>query len=189
MLQRGELRLSHTENTLTIAFESINYIYQHDIQYQYYLEGFDHQWSELSPSAEARFANVPPGTYTFHVKAIGRSNGRVLGESSLEVHIAQPWWNTWWAWLIYLCLLGFMAYLGWNYYQERLHRKYYDEKINFFVNTAHNIRTPLSLVLAPLADLAKDAHLGEQSRHFLELAQRNGDKLLRMVTELLDFQR
>ena len=189
MLQRGELRLSHTENTLTIAFESINYIYQHDIQYQYYLEGFDHQWSELSPSAEARFANVPPGTYTFHVKAIGRSNGRVLGESSLEVHIAQPWWNTWWAWLIYLCLLGFMAYLGWNYYQERLHRKYYDEKINFFVNTAHNIRTPLSLVLAPLADLAKDAHLGEQSRHFLELAQRNGDKLLRMVTELLDFQK
>ncbi len=44
------------------------------------------------------------------------------------------------------------------------------------VNTAHNIRTPLSLVLAPLADLAKDAHLGDKSRRFLEMAQRNGDK-------------
>ena len=189
MMQQGKLSLSHSDNTLTIAFESINYQYQHDIEYQYYLEGFDRQWSELSPVGEARFANLPPGTYTFHVKAIGRSNGRILGESSLEVHIAQPWWNTWWAWLIYLCLLGFMAHLGWGYYKERLHRKYYDEKINFFVNTAHNIRTPLSLVLAPLADLAQDTSLGEQSRHFLELAQRNGDKLLRMVTELLDFQK
>ena len=70
-----------------------------------------------------------------------------------------------------------------------MHRKYYDEKINFFVNTAHNIRTPLSLVLAPLADLAKDATLGDKSRKFLEMAQRNGDKLLKMVTELLDFQK
>ena len=47
----------------------------------------------------------------------------------------------------------------------------------------------MSLVLAPLADLAKDATLGDKSRKFLEMALRNGDKLLRMVTELLDFQK
>ena len=70
-----------------------------------------------------------------------------------------------------------------------MHRKYYDDKINFFVNTAHNIRTPLSLVLAPLADLAKDTTLGDKSRKFLEMALCNGDKLLRMVSELLDFQK
>ena len=70
-----------------------------------------------------------------------------------------------------------------------MQRKYYDEKINFFVNTAHNIRTPLSLVLAPLVDLSKDSHLSEKSRVFLDMAQRNGNKLLKMVTELLDFQK
>lgn len=189
MLQEGKLSFSHAENTLVISFESINYQYQHDIQYQYYLEGYDRQWSELSANQDARFANLPPGGYTFHVKAIGRSNGRVLGEASLRIHIAEPWWNSWWAWIIYLCLLSGIAYFGWDYYKERLHRRYYDEKINFFVNTAHNIRTPLSLVLAPLADLAKDASLSEQNRGFLDMAQRNGDKLLRMVTELLDFQK
>ena len=189
MLQDGKMRFSHSENTLVISFESINYQYQHDIEYQYYLEGFDHRWSEPSSDQQVRFANLPPGNYTFHVKAIGRSNGRVLGESSLRIHIAQPWWNSWWAWIVYLCLLSTIAYLGWDYYKERLHRKYYDEKINFFVNAAHNIRTPLSLVLAPLADLAKDTTLAEKSRNFLEMAQRNGDKLLRMVTELLDFQK
>ena len=188
-LQTGKMSFSHDENTLVIHFESINYPYQHDIQYQYYLEGYDHQWSAPSAYQQARFANLPPGSYTLHVKAIGRSNGRILGEKTLRIHIAQPWWNSWWAWIIYLCILSTIAYFGWDYYRERLHRKYYDEKINFFVNTAHNIRTPLSLVLAPLADLAKDATLGDKSRKFLEMAQRNGDKLLRMVTELLDFQK
>ena len=189
MLQEGKMSFSHDEKTLIVHFESINYPYQHDIQYQYYLAGYDHQWSVPSAYQQARFANLPPGSYTLHVKAIGRSNGRILGEATLRIHIAQPWWNSWWAWIAYLCILGVIVYFGWDYYRERLHRKYYDDKINFFVNTAHNIRTPLSLVLAPLADLAKDTTLGDKSRKFLEMALCNGDKLLRMVSELLDFQK
>ena len=189
MLQEGKMSFSHDEKTLIVHFESINYPYQHDIQYQYYLEGYDHQWSVPSAYQQARFANLRPGNYTLHVKAMSRSNGRILGESTLRIHIAQPWWNSWWAWIVYLCILGAIVYFGWDYYRERLHRKYYDEKINFFVNTAHNIRTPLSLVLAPLADLAKDATLSDKSRKFLEMALRNGDKLLGMVTELIDFQK
>lgn len=189
MLQEGKMSFSHDEKTLIVHFESINYPYQHDIQYQYYLAGYDHQWSVPSTYQQARFANLPPGSYTLHIKAKGRSNGRILGESILHIHIAQPWWNSWWAWIAYLCILGAIVYFGWDYYRERLHRKYYDDKINFFMNTAHNIRTPLSLVLAPLADLAKDTTLGDKSRKFLEMALRNGDKLLRMVTELLDFQK
>lgn len=189
MLQEGTLQLHHHENTLIVSFESINYQYQHDIQYQYYLEGYDRDWSKLSSYQLARFVNLPPGSYVLHVKAIGRSNGRELGATSLKISIAQPWWNTWWAWIVYLCILTAILYFAWQYYKERLQRRYYDEKINFFVNTAHNIRTPLSLVLAPLVDLSKDSHLSEKSRGFLDMAQRNGNKLLKMVTELLDFQK
>lgn len=189
MLQEGTLQLHHHENTLIVSFESINYQYQHDIQYQYYLEGYDRNWSKPSSYQLARFVNLPPGNYVLYVKAIGRSNGRELGATSLKISIAQPWWNTWWAWIVYLCILTAILYFAWQYYKERLQRRYYDEKINFFVNTAHNIRTPLSLVLAPLVDLSKDSHLSEKSRGFLDMAQRNGNKLLKMVTELLDFQK
>ena len=189
MLQDGTLRLHHHENTLIVSFESINYQYQHDIQYQYYLEGYDRDWSKLSSYQLARFVNLPSGNYVLYVKAVCRSNGRELGATSLKISIAQPWWNTWWAWIVYLCILTAILYFAWQYYKERLQRKYYDEKINFFVNTAHNIRTPLSLVLAPLVDLSKDTNLSEKSRAFLDMAQRNGNKLLKMVTELLDFQK
>ena len=112
MLQAGNLQLSHHENTFTISFESINYQYQHDIQYQYYLEGFDRQWSKPSPYQFARFVNLPSGNYVLHVKAIGRSNGRELGVTSLQVHVAQPWWNTWWAWIVYLCILTDILYFN-----------------------------------------------------------------------------
>ena len=189
MLQDGTLQLHHHENTLIVSFESINYQYQHDIQYQYYLEGYDRNWSKPSSYQLARFVNLPPGNYVLYVKAICRSNGRELGATTLKISIAQPWWNTWWAWIVYLCILTAILYFAWQFYKERLQRKYYDEKINFFVNTAHNIRTPLSLVLAPLVDLSKDSHLSEKSRVFLDMAQRNGNKLLKMVTELLDFQK
>ena len=189
MLQEGTLHLHHHENTLIVSFESINYQYQHDIQYQYYLEGYDRDWSKLSSYQLARFVDLPSGNYVPYVKAIGRSNGRELGATSLKISIAQPWWNTWWAWIVYLSILTAIIYFAWQYYKERLQRRYYDEKINFFVNTAHNIRTPLSLVLAPLVDLSKDSHLSEKSRAFLDMAQRNGNKLLTMVTELLDFQK
>ena len=189
MLQDGTLQLHHHENTLIVSFESINYQYQHDIQYQYYLEGYDRNWSKPSSYQLARFVNLPPGNYVLYVKAICRSNGRELGATTLKISIAQPWWNTWWAWIVYLCILTAILYFAWQFYKERLQRKYYDEKINFFVNTAHNIRTPLSLVLAPLVDLSKDSHLSEKSRVFVDMAQRNGNKLLKMVTELLDFQK
>ena len=189
MLQDCTLQLHHHENTLVVSFESINYQYQHDIQYQYYLEGYDRNWSKPSSYQLARFVNLPPGNYVLYVKAICRSNGRELGATSLNISIAQPWWNTWWAWILYLSILTAIFYFAWQYYKERLQRKYYDEKINFFVNTAHNIRTPLSLVLAPLVDLSNDSHLSEKSRAFLDMAQRNGNKLLKMVTELLDFQK
>lgn len=166
MLQDGTLQLHHHENTLVVSFESINYQYQHDIQYQYYLEGYDRNWSKPSSYQLARFVNLPPGNYVLYVKAICRSNGRELGATSLNISIAQPWWNTWWAWILYLSILTAIFYFAWQYYKERLQRKYYDEKINFFVNTAHNIRTPLSLVLAPLVDLSNDSHLSEKSRAF-----------------------
>ena len=189
MIQDGKLHLSHKENTFVVSFESINYQYQHDIEYQYYLEGFDSRWSPLSQTQQVRFDHLPPGQYLLHLKAIGRCNRRLLGETCLDIQIDQPWWNTWWAWGIYLCLLATMAYIGWDYYRERLQRKYYGEKINIFVNMAHNIRTPLSLVLAPLSELSKDQTLSEKGRDYLEVAQRNGNNLLRMINELLDFQK
>lgn len=189
MMQENEIVLAHNAAPFTIDFECINYRYQHDIVYQYYMEGYDRQWSALSASQYAYYTVLPPGSYVFHVRAVSGSSGRILGEATLPLRISQPWWNSIYAWILYLIIIGVVLYFVWNFYKGRIQQKYYDEKIDFFVNAAHNIRTPLSLVLGPINDLALLDNLPEKAKTYVGMAQRNGEKLFRMVSELMDFQK
>ncbi len=189
MMRQGEVRLRHDRNSLVVHFESINYRYQNDIVYQCYLEGFDRQWSPLFRRQDVRYANLPPGSYTLHVRSASKSDHRTLGLATLPITIGQPWWNTLWAWMTYTALLLWLVYMGWNYYRNRLQQRYDQEKIDFFVNTAHNIRTPLTLVLAPLKDIAADKGMSQRSHQFLDMAMENGNRLLTMFSQLLDFQK
>jgi PAS domain S-box-containing protein len=64
-------------------------------------------------------------------------------------------------------------------------------KTTFFSNVSHEFRTPLTLMLGPLQDLLSrsQTHLSPMAREHLELANRNGARLLRLVNTLLDFSR
>lgn len=188
-LMEGCIKLTHSENSFTIAFESICYRYRNDIAFQYMLKGFDDVWSESSDNSTAQFTNLPAGKYILKVRASSHNDKRILDEQNIEIVIAEPWWNSAWAWLIYCSILGFMGYLAMKNYHGKLERKYFNEKIDFFVHAAHDIRTPLSLVLAPLSEIAKDKGISDKSRESLSIAKNNGDKLLGMIGELLDFQK
>ncbi|MFZ0735126.1 MAG: response regulator [Candidatus Sulfotelmatobacter sp.] len=64
-------------------------------------------------------------------------------------------------------------------------------KTAFFSNVSHEFRTPLTLMLAPLQDLLarSQTHLTPTAKEQIELANRNGARLLRLVNTLLDFSR
>src|SRR5580700_9787312 len=64
-------------------------------------------------------------------------------------------------------------------------------KTAFFSNVSHEFRTPLTLMLGPLQDLLarSQTHLSPTAKEQLELANRNGARLLRLVNTLLDFSR
>jgi len=63
-------------------------------------------------------------------------------------------------------------------------------KTAFFSNVSHEFRTPLTLMLGPLAEaLAAGDAVAPDVHAQLEMAQRNGQRLLRLVNNLLDFSR
>jgi signal transduction histidine kinase len=64
-------------------------------------------------------------------------------------------------------------------------------KTAFFSNVSHEFRTPLTLMLGPLEDLLtrSDTDLSPAAKGQLELVNRNGIRLLRLVNTLLDFSR
>jgi signal transduction histidine kinase len=62
-------------------------------------------------------------------------------------------------------------------------------KTAFFSNVSHELRTPLTLMLGPVAELLAEADDGTAAHEQLELVQRNGLRLLKMVNTMLEFSR
>ena len=103
--------------------------------------------------------------------------------------VSQPWWNSWWAWTIYLFIIGFVFYFILRYKSNQLQKKYDEDKIRFFIDTAHDIRTPVTLIMAPLEDLNREQDLSDKARYYLNLAHESTRKLHSLITQLLEFEK
>ncbi len=189
MLQNREIVLSASQNSFDVDFEAINIGYRNDIAYQYILEGYDHDWSEMTMNGTARFPNVPPGSYTLKIKALRKSDGRALDEVTIGITVKEPWWNTIWARICYLAILAFVIYFIIRYKWYQLRKEHDEDKIRFFINTAHDIRTPLSLVMSPIEELKAQDGLSDKAQYLLGVAGANIRKLNAVTAQLLDFEK
>jgi len=187
--QVNNISLDYNQNTFSFDFIAIDLYNPDNYIYNYMLEGFDQNWVSKANILTADYVNIPSGNYTFKIRCINNSGGDILAERDIHITIGQPFWNTIWAWIIYLIIAISLLYLIWNYYKDKLMQKQSEEKIDFFINIAHDIRTPLSLVISPLNDLQKEQNLPAVVQSYIQLAKQNCDKLVSIVTQLLDFQK
>lgn len=107
----------------------------------------------------------------------------------MDIVIAQPFWLTIWAVLLYAAFLCLIAIILLRILILRKQRKVSDEKIHFFINTAHDIRTPLTLIKAPLEELREKEELSKEGISNMNTALRNVNALLRLTTNLINFER
>ncbi|MBM6991670.1 MAG: helix-turn-helix domain-containing protein [Prevotella sp.] len=110
--------LNHNQNTLSINFSNFNYRDMESTLYQFYLKGVDHGWRPVTNASHADYGELRPGRYVFHLKSA--NNGVWSEETQMILVIHQPWYNTWWAWTIYLCIIGAIAYWLYRQWQEKL---------------------------------------------------------------------
>ncbi len=103
--------LTYKQNDLTFGFAGDYSANPGNIIYSYMLEGFEHNWNTVT--AEHHFAiytNIPPGEYTFRVKASLSGNSAYGPEKKLHIIIYPPFWNTWWfRFLIILFVAGLIV--------------------------------------------------------------------------------
>ena len=185
-----ELKLSYSQNIFSLKVSSINYDYPSNILYSWKLEGFYDQWSRPGNENIIRFTNLSPGEYTLHIRAVSNEDKRiVLEERTMEISIAQPIWLSFWAMLIYAVVLAVIAIIALRMIILRKQRKISDEKIHFFINTAHDIRTPLTLIKAPLEEIREREALTKDGISNMNTALRNVNALLRLTTNLINFER
>ena len=189
MLQKREIVLGASQNSFDVDFEAINIDYRNDIAYRYILEGYDHDWSEMTMAGTARFRNVPSGSYALKIKAMRKSDGRVIDETAIGITVKEPWWNTVWAKICYLAIIAFVIYFIVRYKWYQLRKEHDEDKIRFFINTAHDIRTPLSLVMSPIEELKAQGGLSDKAQYLLDVAGANIRKLNAVTAQLLDFEK
>src|SRR5690606_14397191 len=114
----------------------------------------------------ANLSNIPHGDYVLKVKA--RSGSRDISENQMVIIISPPFWKTWPAYLLYIITVASIVIAGMRYYAERLKLKssllfekkqrvleheLNEERVQFFTGFSHELKTPLTLILAPIEDL------------------------------------
>jgi signal transduction histidine kinase/DNA-binding response OmpR family regulator len=199
-----KIRLSYEQSVFSFEFAGMNFNTPEKVRYAYKMEGFDQGWNYVNEERKATYTNLSPGTYTFLVKAtIDESNWS--GEpAAVKVVIRPPFYRTTVAYVIYVILLAVLAYWGYHYFEMYHRRKnearldrmkvkeeqeFYARKIEFFTVMAHEIRTPLSLIMAPLERLLSSNKWQAEEQEQLQLMDENSNRLMSLVNQLLDFRR
>lgn len=192
----SSLKLSHDQNLLTFDFAALEFTNPAQNQYRYQLVPVDKDWVSLGNKNSIQFANLSPGTYTFKVDG-SNNDGAWSGQpAELRFTIRPPWWNSWWAYLIYLAVAAAAVWHFYHYrlrqkieHQEALRLREMDEfKGRFFTNITHEFRTPLTVILGMTERLTADGGrlTVEDSKGKLGLIKRNGENLLRLINQILD---
>ncbi|TZF86280.1 response regulator (plasmid) [Pedobacter sp. BS3] len=201
-----KLTLNYQQASIAFKVAALNYINSSKNQYAYKLEGFDKndEWHYAGDQRIINYTNLPAGNYTFRVKA--SNNDGIWNETgrSIAITILPPFWKTTWAYIGYFLLFAGLLYL-FNYYSvktERLRHQLELEslshvkdqelaqrKMTFFTNISHEIKTPLTMILAPIERLLGMSDGDHKVQHQLALMHRNGQRLMRLINQLLDFRR
>lgn len=201
-----EIILNYDEAFISFRFAALNFVNPAKNKYAYKLEGFnrDEEWHFVGDQRYATYTNLDAGTYIFKVKAANNNEVWNNTPKTIKITVLPPWWATWWAFVLYLVILGGLFYLYNSYavktaklksdlsFQHLIHEKdhdLYQRKLNFFTNISHEIKTPLTLILAPLDKLLSLNEGNNRVQHQLMLMKRNGERLVRLINQLLDFRK
>ena len=136
-LADGQLSLTYDQRTFEILFESVNMRNHFDIVYRYQVG--DGEWSVPFDEQYIRFVNMEPGEHHLTLLCVSRTNGTIIDTKMLTIIIAQPWWNTWWMWCIYIALVILAFFGAWRVYL--LHQKYLRLSID---HLQHTLPQPIS---------------------------------------------
>jgi len=196
--------LNYDQSFIAIEFASLNFVNSNKDNYSYYLEGFDRQWNNVRNQRIASYTNLPPGEYTFFVKAVNESG--IETENSLVIVVKPPFWKTYLAYVVYGLLLCALLYFFYSFLHSRTVYKHNllveriekekaieinQAKIRFFINVSHDFKTPLTLIISPLEKLITSGAilLNEERNNLYHLIYRNTLRLSRLINQIMDLRK
>lgn len=203
--QMTELDLSYKDHVFSLLYASLSYCTPEKNQYAYKLEGFDKDWNYVGSQNKATYTNLPAGTYVFKVKATNNDGIWSDQEANLKITIHPPFYWSTASKILYFILVCIALTFFIRFLLKRTEKKHtaeinqlnvskekevHEAKIKFFTMIAHEIRTPVSLIIGPLEKIMKSSiPMPAVLRDDLNIIDRNSQRLLFLVNQLLDFRK
>ncbi|MBN1924948.1 MAG: response regulator [Prolixibacteraceae bacterium] len=199
-----EIHLKYNQNTFSLEFSNLEYQLPEKCQFAYMLEGVDKEWNYRDAYHRmAYYTKLQPGTYTFKLKST--NNDGIWSDTPLELKIviSPPLWATTWAYFAYFIVAMFSIFLLLYFRIMKEHEKHKQQlkeieyrkqqeldelKLRFFTNISHEFRTPLTLIMGPLARILEKETAIEFKDQLLMIF-RNASRLLQLTNRIMDFRK
>lgn len=198
------LQLNNSQASFTIDFAALHYNNPEMVDYWYKLDGLSEEWIALGKKHHVSFIELPYGDYTFNVKSRTSKGVWSTESEALAINILPPFAQSKIAFLLYSLTSLLLIFIGLKHYHARnklktnrqlrqletlKEKELYQAKIDFFNHITHEIRTPLTLIKSPLDKLLQKDHPLPDVRKNLSIMEKNTNRLLALVNQLLDFRK
>jgi len=185
----SQIELANDQNSFSISYSAINIAYPRRLRFEYMLENFDKNWIPADMPGTVKYTNLPSGDYKFRVRSIDRWTGETTGEREIGITVRRSAWLSGWALLIYAAIAaGIIRILILNF-RHRMNERRFNDRFRSVVSLAHDIKTPVSLIKAPLSEVLTSNQLSDANRRNILLASQNADKLHSLIARLIEIQR
>lgn len=196
-----EITLEAEQSMFSIEYAISNFIPANRNEIFYRLEGFSDTWNK-APRGQSviTYTNLNAGTYTLSVK----TDREDVEEVHIIIHVLPPWYETWWAYLIYSVIVCSLSWYLIRTYKSRIKLreslKYEQQrtqdvevlnqsKLRFFTNISHEFRTPLTLIVGQVETLLQMQTFTPTIYNKILGVYKNSLQLRELITELLDFRK
>lgn len=186
--KQTSISFKYDQNTLMVEILPIG-ASSKEIKFSWKMEGLDAEWSRPSNQQIITYTNIPNGDFHLKIRMYDNSLAHIINERTLDIHVIPLYWQTWWFRLIVSIICISIAFFILNFYINRLKQRHAEDKIRFFTNTAHDLRTSITLINAPIQELNREKELSEKGTYYLNLAAEQSERLSNVATQLLDFQK
>jgi hypothetical protein len=199
----SEIKIPFNRNSFSIHFFNDDYNLPKSSKYKYRMLGLEEHWINLNENTQASYTNLSSGRYTFQVLSTNKNNNWSKTPTELNIEILSPWYWSKYTIPIYVTLVlltfyfiyrliiyraGVKSERKFSAYKLKMIKVLNENKIDFFTNIAHDIKTPLSLITAPLDLLLDDKKVEKGNRENLSIIKKNTNRLLQLVNDVLDFR-
>lgn len=195
--QVKSLDLDHDQSSFSFRFSAIGTILYSNYFYAYRLKGFNDEWKISKNERIATYTNIPPGDYTFEVKAATENRNWDIPAKTIQIKVHPPIWNHPLAYLLYFIMFFVVIYsiYRWDKLRKNLlfqklknnqEKEIYAEKMNFFSKMSHEIQTPLTLILSPIEKMLTNSEENGDLllTQRLKIISNNAKRLSRIANEL-----